>query len=65
VLFVMNNVWPLDYKSFKKLVSVLRGIPGSRSVVLHSSRTPLGETNIAFVQLDEQDQRTTFCATSV
>jgi hypothetical protein len=56
VLFVVENIWPCDDPMFKKLESVLRGVPGNSSVVLHSSRTPLGENNDAFVQLDEQEQ---------
>jgi hypothetical protein len=51
-----RNVWPSDYMSFMKWVSVLKGVLGSSSVVLHYSRSILGETNIAFVQLEKQKQ---------
>jgi NB-ARC domain len=60
VLFVVDNIWPSNDQSFRKWVSILRDVTGSKSVVSHSSRTPLGKTNIPFLQLDEREQRAIF-----
>jgi hypothetical protein len=60
VLFMVENIWPSEDPTFKEWVAVIRGVPGSCSVVLHSSRSPLGKMNVAFVHLDEQEQRAVF-----
>jgi NB-ARC domain len=65
VLFVVDDTWPSEDPAFEKWVEVIRGVPGRCSVVLHSSRCPLRKMNVAFVQLDEEEQRLYFGGTCV
>jgi NB-ARC domain len=60
VLFIMDNTWLSDDSTFKKWVAAIRGVPDSYSVVLHSNHSPLGEMNVAFAQLGDEEQSAIF-----
>jgi hypothetical protein len=46
VLFVLDNMLESKDRTFNRLIIVLREIPGNKSSLLCSSRTPLGEKNV-------------------
>jgi NB-ARC domain len=51
VLFVLDNIWESKDRTFNRWIDALREIPGAKSTVLCSIRTPLGEKNVTFTQL--------------
>jgi NB-ARC domain len=44
--FVLDNIWKSKDRIFNRWIDVLRDIPGGKSSLLCSSRTPLGQKDI-------------------
>jgi NB-ARC domain len=60
VLFVLDNMWESKGRTFNRWIDVLRDIPGDKSSLLCSSRTPLGEKNVEFNHIRGEDQKKMF-----
>jgi NB-ARC domain len=60
VVFVLDNICESKDRTFNRWIDVLREIPGNKSFLLCSSRTPLGEKNIEFNQLKGNEETAIF-----
>jgi NB-ARC domain len=60
VLFILDNIWESKDRTFSRWIDVLREIPSGKCSLLCSSPTPLGEKNVEFTQLSEEEQKILF-----